>query len=561
MPDIGLSLNTNLRQQQVQQLAPAQLQGLDILQSTSLELQQRVTQMLMQNPMLEQVGQPLTVSEDQMLRESVLRTPNAEEIQNARDFDSDAQEYRAEVVSQAAESVPERVPSYDDNGEEIPANEVEEPEYRELRGTADGEYYPVVARDSDAEERRQYFFDSLPAEEGYYTKLLQQVAGLRISKSLRTLCAKLVGELDDRGYLKSSDEELARQYDVSPDMIRRAVRELQKLDPPGIAARDLRECLLLQLKAQGLVHSLEWDIVDSHLEEVAKNHVQQIARAIDADVDETEEAIERIKALNPAPGYEVAFEFARHIYPEVYVEFDHEGNLQVRMAQDTVPILRLNPDYLEMLGVSTDAEGAVEVPADDEETEESPDELSEPSEPTGTLGLAMTDAESKEVRKFLLPKYKEAKQLMDAIDERQKTIERVTLALVDIQRGFFRSGEEGALSPLTLAKVAERLDLSESTVSRAISNKYISTPWGVKSFKSFFPSGLRMSGGGEVSSLKVRQRLRELIADENKQHPLSDQALSEQLKKEGYQVERRTVVKYRELDHIPSSSHRKTAGK
>ena len=418
MPDIGLSLNTNLRQQQEQQLAPAQLQGLEILQATNLELQQRVSQALMQNPILEQVNQPLTINEDDALREMRQRSPDAEDIRAARDFDGDAQEYRAEAFAQAAESVPEQMPSYDSDGEAIPANEVEEPEYRGLRSTADDEYYPVVNRDPDAEERRKFLLDSVPSEDGYYTKLLQQVAVLQVPSSVRELCAKLVGELNERGYLERSDEELAEEYQVSIADIRRAVKALQSLEPPGIGARNLRECLLLQLKAQRLVHSLEWDIVYSHLEDVAANRIPQIAKAIDADEDETKEAIERIRELNPAPGYEVSFDFAAPIYPDVYVEFDENNNLQVRMAQDTVPILRMNSDYLRMLGQKSpeDSEGLEDL--EDSEELESPEEPEEPEE------LEMSDAEQKEVRKFLLPKYKEAKQLIDAIAERQRTIER-----------------------------------------------------------------------------------------------------------------------------------------
>ena len=151
----------------------------------------------------------------------------------------------------------------------------------------------------------------------------------------------------------------------------------------------------------------------------------------------------------------------------------------------------------------------------------------------------------------------EAKQLIDGIAERQKTIERVTLALVALQSAYFHSGDEGDLKPLTLAKVGERLELAESTVSRAIANKYIRTPWGTRSFKSFFPSGSRTATGEEVSSLKVRQRLRALVAAEDKRHPLSDQALCDQLNREGFGIKRRTVVKYRKIQKIPSSDKRR----
>ncbi|MBQ4480358.1 MAG: RNA polymerase factor sigma-54 [Victivallales bacterium] len=517
MPDIGLSLNTNLRQQQELQITPAQLQRLEILQATSQELQLRVNQALMQNPLLEQLNQPLTVSEGQVLQEADQRTPGPEEIRAARDLDGDAQEYRAEVAALAAESPPEQIPSYDANGEEIPAGEVEEPEYRELRGTADEGPYPM-ARNPEAEERRQYFFDSLTTEDGFYTKLLQQVSELKVSPSMRELCAKLVGELDADGYLRHSDEELAAQYGLPPRRIHQAVRALQKLDPPGIAAHDLRECLLLQLAAQRLVHSLEWDIVDRHLEKVAKNRIPEIAKAIDADVEETQEAILRIRQLNPAPGHELFFEIAPYIHPDVFVESTPDGGLSVRMNHDTVPMLVLNRDNVLLL------------------------------EDSGT---------DSETRRYVTQKIGEASQLIEAIEQRQKTIEKIALVLLEMQPEFFRTGREADLRPLTLSKVAERLELSEGTVSRAISNKYMRTPWGVRSFKNFFSFGYRTSSGEEVSSLKVRQRLRELVEEEDGRHPLSDQALSDQLKKEGYSVERRTIAKYRDLDHIPTSSLRK----
>ena len=548
MPDIGLSLNTNLRQQQELQLAPAQLQGLEILQATNLELQQRVAQTLQHNVLLEQVGQTLTVGEDQALREQAQRSPDAQEVRAVRDFDADAQEYRGEVFAQAAEEPPSQLPSAQGDDEE--------PQYRELRGVADDAYYPVVARDPDAEERRQYFFDSLSKEEGFYTQLLRQVAMLRAPRPQRALCARLVGELNDRGYLPRSDEELAAEYGLPLAAIRRGIALLQRLEPPGIGARNLRECLLLQLKAQRLVHSLEWDIVDQHLEDVAANRIPQIAKAIDADEDETAEAIERIKALNPAPGYEVAFDFAAPVYPDVFVEFDAAGNLQVRMAKDAVPILRMNPDYLRMLDLPEEPQEQEE-PEDDVEEPEDASGAGDDSRPHSPVSQPLSPSEQKEVRKFLLPQYKEAKQLIDGIAERQKTIERVTLALVALQSAYFHSGDEGDLKPLTLAKVGERLELAESTVSRAIANKYIRTPWGTRSFKSFFPSGARTATGEEVSSLKVRQRLRALVAAEDKRHPLSDQALCDQLNHEGFGIKRRTVVKYRELERIPASARRK----
>ena len=512
MPGLELNLNANLRQQQELRLAPTQLQRLEVLQATNLELQQRVSQALLQNPLLEQVNQPLTVS----LEEAGMgQQPSAEDFQARRDR-LEGEDYQAEVYTRAVETATGRGAADDARaGDGADAQEPfhDEPDWAEMAAEERFRGY----RNPEAEERRQYFFDSVAGEEDFYTKLLRQAEEVEGTEEFKHLCQTIALEIDRDGYLRMSDGELAALCNAPEAEVHRAVAALQRLGPPGIAAHDLRECLLLQLEAQGLVHSLEWDVVDKHLEEVAKNRIPEIARAIDADEDETEEAIYRIKhELTPVPGHGLAVELKPHVYPDVVVEYDEEGRLQVRMAEDAVPILVFNSEYMDL-----------------------------------------RESANAEERKYFTEKFNQAYQLIQAIDQRQRTIEKVAAVLVDFQKEYFETGRKDTLKPLTLAKVAERLDLAESTVSRAIDGKYFRAPWGVCAFKDLFSFGYRTASGELVSSQQIMHRIRQLIEAEDPAHPLSDQAISDLLQKEGFDCKRRTVTNYRALENIPTSNDRK----
>ncbi len=465
-------------------MSALQLQGLEVLQATSQELQQRVSQAILLNPVLVEVRPSNTVDESELL-------PNDGPNREAIELDNDAKEYNQDVLQRVVES------DFDS--------------YLAERGTA--------SRNFDAEEKRQHLLDSYSRPDGLYGQLERQIQQEYDDQpALKALCKELCGNIDHRGYLQGSEEEWSQQTGASAIEIGEAVAALQRLDPPGIAARNLRECLLLQLERQKLVGSIEWDIVNECLEDVARNRIAQIATRVDADMDEVHDAIQRIKSLDPNPGWQLEFEAAPTISPDVFIEKNPAGGWLVRANKDSVPLLAYDAEYIRMYAD----------PKLDSET-----------------------------RKYLNEKINAAGLLIGAIDQRERTITKAALALLELQPEFFKSGKERDLRPLVLAALAERLELSEGTVSRAISNKYVSTPWGVRSFKSFFSFGYKNDAGEAVSSLKIRELIKAMIAKEDPAKPLSDLTISEKLQQAGYDVKRRTIAKYRDLDNIPASSLRK----
>lgn len=505
---LELSQNITPSQRLELRVTPAQLQGLEILQCPAMELQQRVNQELQQNPAL------LELQSAQMIPESQLRSGTQAEAADAREREwaGDLHEYAGDVLTNTVENIAPYDRKRDSAGAPLENTDFST---GELRG------HEAQCRNPEAEERRQYAFDSFSCTPSLCTQLEQQLDDSAISDpALRQLCHQLCGEIDSRGYLAADDAELARSFHATEAQVKAAVNIIQQLDPPGIGARDLRECLLLQLREMHLAGSLEWEIADKHLEDVARNRIPQIAKAIDADTDETVEAIQRLKRLNPNPGWVLSFEAAPTVAPDLYIEKDPESGVwTIRMNDDNVPVLALESDYVRL--------------AADRNTDDA-------------------------TRKYLNEKISSASLLISAIDNRQRTIKRVAAEIVRVQRQWFESGSNSDLRPLTLAQIADALQLSEGTVSRATASKYAQTPWGLRSFRSFFGGGYRNEQNGEtVSSQSVREKIKAMIAAENPHHPLSDQAVSDQLKKDGMNVERRTVAKYRELDNIPASSIRR----
>ncbi|NMA21471.1 MAG: RNA polymerase factor sigma-54 [Lentisphaerae bacterium] len=471
-------------------MAPQQLQSLEILQASSLELEQRVLQEIAVNPLLELVTPGNEVLESELL-------PHDE--RSTREMDAELSAALIEKDENLAEA---------------------------LQGESSADYLDNYVSDlyssrpdAEAEERRRYFFDSLTSEPTLLDVLepqIREAAGA--DEELRDLCLQMVGNLDDAGYLRSSDEELAREFGKTVEQIARAVAVLQSLYPPGLAARSLRECLLLQLEYDNEKGSIAWDIVDRHLEDVARNRLPLIAKEVDADLDEVREAIARIQQLSPRPGQLLVSQSAPVILPDAFIEKNDLGQWTVRLNYEIVPRVVLNDEYLEKLN----------------------------------------DASfSTEDKQYIRDKHNAASQLLYAIDQRQSTIGKITEALVVLQREFLEEGTE-KMKPLIMATVAEMVGLHEATISRAIANKYVQTPQGLFPFKHFFNTGYTNANDGEeISSRAIKQRLISLINQEDPQKPLSDQALSNCLKKQGLKVARRTIAKYREEENIPAASLRK----
>lgn len=324
----------------------------------------------------------------------------------------------------------------------------------------------------------------------------------------------VIGCIDDNGYLRATLAEAAAHFGVSEQRVEEVLLMIQTFDPAGVGARSLQECLLLQWRQLDKPQALVEDIIERFLPEVAENRYRVIAEQLGCTPHQVQEAVDAIRLLDPKPGRAFGGGAASYIVPDITVE--RVNGKYVIIINDTgVPQLTINPYYRNVA-----REG---------------------------------DAES---RSFIEGRINSAVWLIKSIEQRRRTLYNVMEAIIELQQPFFDEGPKH-LRPLIMRQVAERIEMHESTVSRAIAGKYVNTPHGLFSLRSFFSSSLQGSGGEDVAAAKVKQKIRELIEQEDRRHPLSDQVLSEVLAKQGVQVSRRTVAKYREEMQIASSAKRK----
>jgi len=367
-------------------------------------------------------------------------------------------------------------------------------------------------------------YEDRPSLEATLTKgrdlnqhLLEQLRMADCLPEERAAAAHVIGNLNKDGYLCASDEELAAESGCDLELIRRAVELVQSFDPPGVAARNLSECLLIQLANRGQDESLAARICRRHLDKIERRKYEQTAKEEGVSLEDVYQAVHLIQSLEPRPGRAFADEAARYIVPDIYVYKD-SGEYVIVLNEEGLPRLRVNPYYLRLL--------------QDNGGKDAPD------------------------RAYLTERLKAASWLIKSIHQRQQTIYKVTASIVKFQREFLEKGID-YLRPLTLKEVAADIGMHESTVSRVTNNKYVHTPQGVYELKFFFTTAIK-TGEGEVSSSAVKQRIRSLIMEEPPDNPLSDQRIVEILKAEGVDIARRTVAKYREsMKILPSSQRRK----
>lgn len=376
------------------------------------------------------------------------------------------------------------------------------------------EYYRSSSGSRSEDGERPSFESTYSKPTGLDGHLLWQLRTSELTKEEREVANYIIGNLDKNGYLDASIEEISIETKSSGEVVENILKVVQGFDPPGIAARDLKECLLIQLEQLGMQNTFTWTLVEQHLGDLELRKYDAIAKKHDLDVEDVYDALREIQKLEPRPGRPFVDEEPIYITPDVYVKKVGD-NYTITMNDSGLPKVRLNPIYQELAN--------------------------------------NPDAGDKE---YLKDKLKQASWLLKSIEQRQQTIYKVTKSIVKFQREFLEQGVS-ALKPLVLKDVAEDVGMHESTVSRVTTNKYVHTPQGVYELKFFFSSGLRSGAGGEVSSESVKERIREMVAKENPKKPLSDQALVAMLKAEGVDIARRTVAKYREMLNILSSSRRK----
>jgi RNA polymerase sigma-54 factor len=327
----------------------------------------------------------------------------------------------------------------------------------------------------------------------------------------------IIGNIDDQGYFQASIEELCAMGDYSCEEVERALETVQSFDPVGVAARDLKECLLIQLRHLELGDTPAETMIAEHLDLLQNHRFNEIAKAMKIPVEEVIQHCEIIRELDPQPGARFNSERSQYVTPDVYV-LKVDGKYEVVLNEDRLPQLRISPVYKRMLENKSD--------------------------------------ENEATRNYVKEKLRSALWLIKSVDQRQKTIYKVANSIVRQQIEFLDNGVE-YLRPLVLRDVATDIGMHESTVSRVVSNKYMHTPQGVFEMRYFFHSGIASVGGEHVSSVTIKQRIKKIVEEENPKRPLSDSKIVKILEEEGLVLARRTIAKYREELRIPPSNQRK----
>lgn len=348
-----------------------------------------------------------------------------------------------------------------------------------------------------------------------YEHLLWQLRLSNADDNVRKAAEAVIGNIDDDGYLRATEEELIRLLNSDMETIRAAISLVQTFDPTGVGARDLKECLLIQIRSWNLGGTLVEKILLNNMEDLQKKRYSQIAKQYNSPLDDIMAAVQIIEGLEPRPGRSFSNVQTNYIVPDVFINKTDEG-YQIILNDEGMPRLRLNNSYKKLL---------------------------------------LRNDLSKEDKDFLKSKLKLATELIRNLDQRNKTIYRVSESILKFQKEFFDKGAQ-YLKPLNLREIAADINMHESTISRVTSNKYLSCDHGIFNFRFFFSSAVQ-SDNGKISSTIVKDMIKKLISDEDSKNPLSDQAISEELKKLNIHIARRTIAKYREELKIPPQNQRK----
>jgi RNA polymerase sigma-54 factor len=371
-------------------------------------------------------------------------------------------------------------------------------------------------RDREAEERRQHFWDSIPSEITLTEHLMRQARTGEFTPDELEIFEYVVGNLDDKGFLPMPFEDIASTKNASVAAVERVVRALQSMDPPGLGCKDVRESLLCQLEVWGKEDALEARILREHYDLLLKRKFPALAKTYGVTTDAIQAAINAIGTLDFAPGRRFTHEHEQGIIPDVTV-IKENGVWNITLNKESIPRLGISSLYKRLLG-----------------------------------NAQLTPTE----RAYIKGKIHSGRLFIHAIDQRQHLLQRMTEKLLEFQHAFFESGISH-LKPLKMQKMADALNFHETTISRAISNKYLATPYGILAFRSLFTGGIPNNDGNVISSTSIKESLRQLIASEPPSSPLSDQQLSRLLSKHNTPIARRTVSKYREELGIPSAALRK----
>jgi RNA polymerase sigma-54 factor len=468
----GMHQSQNLSLQQV--LAPQLQQSLLILQAPLLELRNLVQQEMETNPVLEELA----------------TEPNADGSEEPPTPTAD-EEFKAEF---------DQLAKLDD-------------EWRDYMAQS-GTY---SARSQEDEEKRQFFFDSIATQETLQQHLMGQLNQAALGADDRKTAELIIGNIDDNGFLQVTPEEMSLNTGIAQEDFETMLLLIQSFYPPGVGARDLRECLLIQLKRAGKEASLECKIIHDHMQDLGKRRFPEIARRMGISVEQIQKCANNISQLDPRPGQIFAAAPQNYVLPDVTVE-KIDGQYQVILNGEQIPHLRISNTYKDIMA---------------------------------------QDGNGSEVKDYIRDKIRSGKFLIKSIHQRQQTISNIAHQIVLRQKEFLDHGT-AHLKPMTMVQIADIVGVHETTVSRAISGKYMSTPQGVFEMKYFFTPGYQTSSGESMSNTSVKGAIMDLVKEEDSASPLSDKEIVEILSKRGIPIARRTVAKYRtELNILPSNMRRK----
>jgi len=474
--ELGLQLTSQQRQELV--LTPKLLQAMKILQLPLMELDVFLRQELQQNPVLEEIQEEPGVSEDE-----------------------------AGVASDSVDT---------ESGEEVDQNDD-----RTLDEFVDewNDYYyegSDFSRNPDIQAKRDYWESTITGTTSLTHYLLEQLRLTVDDEQDRKIGEWIVGEIDERGYFSGSLDEGAQLFGVSPARIEQTLEIVQTLEPVGVGARDLCECLLLQVDETHPDYESLRILITEHLGLLEKNQLPKIASSMKIPIEEVKRLAGIVGTLEPRPGRQFSTEKTHYIIPDITVT-KVDGRVVVTVNDERVPRLRINPYYRKLLA---------------------------------------NKSTPKQVTEYIREKYRAARGLLQNIEQRKSTIQTVVEAIFAVQDGFIEKGD-AALQPLTLQQIADRVGMHEATISRTTRGKYVDTPQGIYELKHFFSSSIETDNGGPQSSRSVKSMIAELVREEDKSRPMSDQELANILSSRGTNIARRTVSKYREsLGILPSQLRR-----
>jgi RNA polymerase sigma-54 factor len=479
---MAMEARLSLRQSQRVVMTPLLQQAIQLLQLSTLELQEVVQKELLENPLLEEVAQE--TSDGPEAAPATADTPAPTPVEPAPVESSPIAERQTDDLPFDLTAV-----MFDDNNDER----------------------SLVAQ----EEREELPFENIVRSVNSLTDHLDEQLRFTVEDPLvRRIGNEIIGNLDEDGYLRAELTEIATRCETTVDQVEKVLMLVQAFDPPGVAARSIQECLLIQLKSDPNPDPVSVEIVEEHFDELSRRRYPDIARALKLPLDRVMESVEEIMGLEPKPGRRFGGADSRYIVPDVVV---HKMGTEyvVVLNEDGIPRLRVNALYRSLLRNSGD-----------------------------------------EARAYVEQKLRSAVWLIKSVDQRQRTLRKVTQSIVKFQRDFLDKGLP-CLRPLSLRDVGEDIGMHESTISRVTTNKYVETPQGLFELKFFFHSGIASGDGEMVSSVSVKKMIQDLLANEDPAKPLSDQEVAQILKGRGLTIARRTVAKYREeLGILPSHQRR-----